>query len=158
MQAEATKEHAWLKKLAGEWAFVSECPAGPDGAPMRSEGRESVRMVGELWAVGEMTGEMPDGKPMTAILTLGFDPAKGTFVGTWIGSPMTHMFVYEGELDASGTRLTLGTRGPSCMGEGECDYQDIVELTPEGNRVLRSRVQGENGEWTEFMRAEFTRA
>jgi len=159
MQAEATKEHAWLKKLVGEWRFASECPQGPDGEPMRSEGKESIRMLGELWAVGEMTGEMPDGSPMTAVLTLGFDPSKGKFVGTWVGSPMSSMFVYEGELDEAENRLTLNTTGPSCMGgEGEMNYQDIVELKPDGTRVMRSRMQGENGEWAEFMRAEFTRA
>ena len=99
MKAEPTPQHEWLKQLVGEWSYRSECPAGPDGEALTAEGKEHVRMLGDLWMVGESTGLMPGGGSMTAVMTVGYDPEKERFVGTWVGSPMTAMFVYEGTLD-----------------------------------------------------------
>jgi len=41
------------------------------------------------------------------MMTLGYDPQKKRYLGTWIGSMMSHLWVYEVELDASGSVLTL---------------------------------------------------
>ena len=38
------------------------------------------------------------------IMTLGYDPQKKRFVGTLIGSMMTHLWVYDGALDAGRRR------------------------------------------------------
>lgn len=51
----------------------------------------------------EGLGEMPGGGIATTMMTLGYDPARKWFVGTFIGSMMTHMWVY------AGTVLTLDT-------------------------------------------------
>ena len=61
---------------------------------------------------------MPDGKPSTMIVTLGFDPEKKRFMGTFIGSMMTHLWIYDGELDTAGKVLTLNAEGPSMLGGG----------------------------------------
>ena len=52
------------------------------------------------------------------IMTLGYDPQKKRFVGTWIGSMMTYLWVYDGELDASGKVLTLNAEGPNMQVAG----------------------------------------
>ncbi len=157
MPAEPTTQHAWLKQLVGDWAYTSECPMGPDGEVLTADGNESVRMLGDLWMVGESTGLMPGGKPMTAIMTIGFDPEKQRFVGTWVGSPMASMFVYEGTLDEDARTLTLNTTGADCTDPGkQADYQDIIVLTDSG-RELRSRMRTPDGEWMDIMRAVYTR-
>ncbi len=56
---------------------------------------------------------MPGGDPATMLMSLGYDPAKKRFVGTWIGSMMTNLWVYDGELDPTGKILTLNAEGPS---------------------------------------------
>jgi len=173
MQQDPTAEHEWLKQLVGEWEFESEAREGPDTEPVRMSGAESVRMLGDLWVVGEMRGEMSGGGLCVALMTIGFDPARGgrgtergtgrgegrgKFVGAWVGSPMTHMFVYEGELDAARKVLTLDTTGPSFTDPSqEARYQDIVELPGDGTRILRSQFRDADGKWHEFMRGLFRR-
>ncbi len=69
-------EHTWLKQLVGEWTSEAACEKDPDGKPFNGKGRETVRTLGDLWIVGESTSDMPGGGTMTAVLTVGFDPAK----------------------------------------------------------------------------------
>jgi hypothetical protein len=116
MQSEALPEHAWLQKLVGEWTAEMECSMGPDQPKVKSTGTETVRSVGGLWTLGEGKGEGPDGAPMASFMTLGYDPKKGKFVGTFIASMMTHLWKYEGTLNAARTVLTLDTEGPDFSG------------------------------------------
>ena len=46
-------------------------------------------MIGDLWLLAEGRSEMPGGGTGTMLITLGFDPARGRYVGTWVGSLMT---------------------------------------------------------------------
>lgn len=145
-------EHRWLERMVGEWTCESECSMGPDQPPMTTRGTEVVRSLGGLWMVNEMEMPGPDGAPMHSVMTLGFDPAKGRFVGSFIASCMTHMWPYNGTLDASGKVLTLDSEGPAFSGEGMSKYQDIVELLDDDTRELRSQVRNADGTWTAFMK------
>ena len=157
MQTEPTPEHRWLQQLVGEWTYENECVMGPDGKTERGSGREVVRAFGDLWILGEMTGTAPGCGEMKGLMSLGFDPAKDRFVGTWIGTPMAYMFVYEGTLE--GNVLTLDCEGPAFDNPAEtARYQDIVELRSPDERVLRSQCLGSDGTWTPFMSGVFTRA
>ncbi len=151
-------EHAWLQRFVGEWTFEGECLMGPDQPPMKSSGTESMRSLGGLWVVGEGQGTTPDGSPATMIITLGFDPQKGRFVGTFVGSMMTNLWVYDGELDATGRILTLAADGPSFTDPGKtAKYRDVVEVVSDDHRLLKSSVLGDDGEWHEFMVAHYRR-
>jgi hypothetical protein len=91
-------------------------------------------------------------------MTLGYDPQRKKFVGTFVASEMTHLWVYEGELDTTGRRLTLDTEGPGMAGDGAMSkYQDIIEFVSDDHRTLTSRVRGEDGTWKEFMSAQYRR-
>lgn len=152
------EEHQWLTSLVGDWTFESECSMGPEHPPMKSSGKETVRSIGGLWIVGEGEGTMPDGGIGTTLISLGYDPAKKRYLGTWIGSMMTHMWIYDGEMDASGKILTLSAEGPSFTDPTKTTmYQDIIEIKDDNHRILRSQYQGENGEWTHFMTAHYKR-
>jgi hypothetical protein len=156
MKADVQKEHLWLQKLNGDWSFEGECLMGPDQPPAKSTGTQSVRSLGGLWSIGEGEGKMPDGNPMKSIITLGYDPDKQRFVGTFVASCMTHMWPYEGTLD--GNVLTLDSEGPSFSGDGTtAKYQDIVEIVDDDHWILRSRMPGEDGKWIEFMTAHYRR-
>jgi hypothetical protein len=158
MKVEPQKEHQWLQKLIGQWTTEADCTMGPDQPPAKSKGTESVRSLGGLWVLCEGQGEMPGGDPHTMMMTLGYDPQKKHFVGTWIGSMMTHLWVYDGALDAAGKVLTLNTEGPNVCAEGKITkYKDVIEFKSDDHRVLTSHMLGDDGKWQQFMTADYRR-
>jgi hypothetical protein len=101
---------------------------------------------------------MPGGGPATTLMTLGYDPQKQRYVGTWIGSMMTYLWVYDGEMDAAGKVLTLNAKGPSMAGDGTTgQYRDVIEMRSGDHRVLTSHVLAEDGTWQQFMTAHYRR-
>lgn len=158
MKAEPQREHQWLQQLVGEWTFEGECLMGPDQPPMKNTGASSTRSLGGLWIVNEGTGEMPGGGTMNSIITLGYDPQKRRFVGSFVASMMTYLWLYEGTLDSSGKVLTLDAEGPSFAGDGTmAQYQDIVTVENDNHWILSSQVKGEDGQWMKFMTAHYRR-
>ena len=155
MQEELQVEHEWLRQLVGEWTF--EAPNESSGAPEHA-GTESVRTLGGMWAVCEARSAMADGTPVTSILSLGYDPAKAKYVGTFIGSMMSTLWVYEGELDETGTTLVLDTVGPGFDEPVRmARYKDRIEFISADERTLSSACQDEDGSWKEFMRMTYRR-
>lgn len=158
MHAEPQQEHQWLHKLMGEWTCVAECMMGPDQPLSQFTSRESVRSIGGLWVVCEAHGEMPGGGMATTVMTLGYDPMRKRYVGTFLGSMMSNLWVYDGTLDAAGKVLTLDTEGPNVAVEGElAKYQDMIEIISDDQRVLSSQMQNEDGTWHRFMTAHYRR-
>lgn len=162
MEATTQKEHEWLHKLIGEWTSEMACAAEPGKPAEPHRGTERVRSLGGLWVLAEGQGEMPGGGKSSMLMTLGYDPARQRFVGTWIGSMMTHMWVYEGTLDSDRRVLTLDTEGPAFDATGAstgklAKYQDVIELVSDDERRLTSRTQGEDGQWQQFMSATYRR-
>lgn len=153
------KEHQWLQQLVGEWTFEAECQMGPDQPPMISTGTEVVRSLGGLWTVGEGANEMPGGGGIShSIMTLGFDPVSKRFVGSFIASVMTHLWPYNGTLDAAERVLTLDSEGPGFFGDGgNAKYQDMIEIIDENNRTLSSQCLGPDGQWIPFMKSHYRR-
>lgn len=151
------KQHRWLQRLVGEWTYEVEA-AQPGQPPQKATGTERVRALGDLWVVAEAKGQMPGGDHGTSIMTLGFSRVTSHFVGTWIGSMMTHMWIYDGELDAAEQVLTLTSEGPSMSGDGTMStYQDIIELKSDGHRLLKAQVRQKDGTWQHFMTTEYRR-
>ena len=71
---------------------------------------------------------------------------------------MTHLWLYEGSLDAAGRVLTLDAEGPSMTGDGKmAKYQDIITFESDDHRVLASRMLGDDGAWRQFMTAHYRR-
>ncbi|HEX2253307.1 MAG TPA: DUF1579 domain-containing protein [Thermoanaerobaculia bacterium] len=151
MQApEPQPEHRWLQKLVGEWTYEGGTTDGD--STHDSTGTETVRPLGDLWILAEGSGEMPDGSPATTLMTLGFDSERQRFVGTWAGSMMPYLWIYDGGLDTAGKVLTLESDGPSMRGDGSMDrYRDVIEIVDDDRRLLRSQVHRDDGEWHEFM-------
>ena len=144
-------EQHWLERLVGEWTYESHA-VSDKGEALDADGFERVRTLGGLWIVGESEGTMPGGHPARAIITLGFDPARQRYVGTWIGSIMTHLWLYDGVLDAAGRVLTLNSEGPSMSADGSmARYQDVIAIESDDHRRLIARVQTADGSWKEFM-------
>ncbi len=158
MKNEPQKEHEWLQQLVGDWTYECECTMEPGKPPEKFKGSERVRTLGGLWLLCEGVGEMPGGGTAATLMTLGYDPGKQKYLGTWVGSMMTHLWVYDGSLDAEEKVLTLNTEGPNCGGDDKLVKQrDVIEVKSDDQRVLTSYTQSEDGEWRPFMTAHYRR-
>jgi len=142
-----TSEHSWLKKLVGKWKISSD-PNAPD--EHKFEGTETFRSIGDVWVQGESISPWKDTEHR-AIMTLGFDPAKGRFVGSWIGTMMNTHWVYAGFMEGS-SKLVLESVGPTFDDTpGENNYRDVIEFHSEDHRTLTAYVQKPDGSWDRFM-------
>jgi hypothetical protein len=130
----------------------------PDQPPEKSTGTESVRSLGDLWILAEGQGEMSGCGEANTLLTLGYDPQKQRYVGTWVGSMMTYLWLYDGELDAAERILTLNSDGPAMTGEGKmAKYRDVIEFKNDNHRVMSSHVLSDDGQWHQFMTVNYRR-
>lgn len=150
-------QHELLSKLVGDWTFQASCDMGPDKPRETFNGTESVRSLGGLWTICEGEGESPMGKSQM-VMTLGFDPIRNRFVGTFIASMMTHLWVYDGALDATGKVITLDTQGPDFADPTQLKpYRDTITIISDDERTLTSQMPGPDGKWVEFMKSEYRR-
>lgn len=151
MFAKPQAEHQWLERLTGEWRFVHECQTGPDQPPQRSEGQMSGRMLGGLWLLLEGSGQTPEGDAWMSQFTLGFDTASKRFVGTFVASMISHLWIYQGNLTDDGRELVLEVEGPRMDGPGTALYRDTFESVDADHWVLKSEISGTDGQWISFM-------
>ena len=158
METTPQREHQWLQTLVGEWTSEAEATMEPGKAPERFKGTETVRSLGGLWILAEGQGEMPGCGHATTLMTLGYDPQKKRYVGAWVGSMMTHLWVYDGALDAAEKVLTLDAEGPSMADHSVmATYRDVIERASDDHRILTSHVRGDDGTWHQFMTAHYRR-
>ncbi len=150
------QEHQWLSQLVGTWRIEQHCTM-PDGNTNQAEGRMTCRSVGGLWLIAESTGESDEGDPWTCIMTLGFDPKQNAYVGTFLGSMMSHLWPYNGRLDASGKRLPLDSTGPRFDGSGMAKYRDTIEILSPDQWRFTGELQQDDGNWISIMNGMHTR-
>ncbi len=145
------EQHEWLQQLVGEWNVSSEAIMEPGGDSTTWESKESIRSIGGLWIVAEGTADY-DGQSFTSLMTLGYDPNKGAFVGSWIDTIQPTMWSYVGHLDESKRLLTLEAEGPSFGDPSKtAKYRDQIELIGSDEKKTTSSVLGEDGSWSTFM-------
>ena len=152
-----TKEHQLLQKFVGEWESTAEGKMGPDQPVMTCKGTATSRMLGGFWLVTENDNEMM-GMKIVAVQTIGYDPAKKKYIGTWVDSMINHMWEYEGTVDAAGKKLTLEAEGPNFVAAGKtAKFRDAYEFKSPDHIEVTSSMQGEDGKWVEFMTGQLRR-
>lgn len=148
-------QHSWLAKFVGTWQTDIEFTAQPDQPPLRSQGRETARLLGAFWLITEGTN---DTFPYASRLTLGYDIARDRFVGSWIDSLSGHFWLYEGHLDATGEQLTLNTTGPSPSAPGGIGrFRETIEFITPDRRRFTSAQEGLDGQWTTWLTSHHRR-
>ncbi len=149
--AALSKEHQWLQQFVGEWESTSEADMGPGKPPMKCKGKIKARSLGGLWVIWEMESEMM-GTPINAVQTLGYDPQKKKYTGTWVDSMVNYKWTYEGTLDKTGKVLTFEAEGPNfTLGGKMSKFRDSYRFKSKDEIILTSSMLGEDGKWVTFM-------
>lgn len=157
MQADAQQGFGWLKQLAGEWTLETEAEGPPGEPPIRDTGTEHVRALEGVWVLCEAKWTQQDGSPATSITSIGYDAEKGRFMGTFLSSMMTYLWIYEGIMDDAGV-LSLDCEGPSYTDEpGMAKYRDTIQMVSDDHRVHTSSYQRADGSWHQFMTTHYRR-
>jgi len=151
-----TKEHEWLKQIVGEWDSEGEITMDPAKPPIKNKGSESGKMIGGFWALIEHKAEFM-GTPFNGVLTLGYDPEKKKYVGTWVDSTSGHLWTYTGSVDAAGKMLTLDSEGPTNEGPGKtAKYRETIEIKDKDHKVFTSSVE-KDGKWVTPLTVKYQR-
>jgi hypothetical protein len=151
------KEHAWLQKFVGNWEAEAEIIMDPAKPPMKSKGTETVRPIGGFWILSEGKSEAM-GMKFDHVLTLGYDPEKKKYIGTWFDSMSSYLWKYEGTVDPTGKILTLETEGPCPKEPGKISkFKEVTEFKSDDRRVFTSSMLGDDGKWTTFVTVDSRR-
>lgn len=151
------KEHEWLAQFVGDWDSESEGTAGPGQPPMKCKGTMTSKKLGAFWIVNDLKGDMM-GTEMQGLQTIGYDPDKKKYVGTWVDNMMGHLWKYEGTVDASGKKLVLEADGPNMLVPGKmAKYRDSYEFKTKDHIVATSEMQDDKGNWVQFMKGDVKR-
>lgn len=155
--AAPAKDHEWLEQLVGEWDIQFKVYMQPDQPPVETSGTDSVRALGNHWIIAETKTTMM-GAAYTGILSVGYDPLKKHFNGTWIDSFGGHLWVYKGTLNDAGDTLTLETEGPSLQSPGKtARYKDVIQITGKDSRTFTSTTETEDGKWVKIVAIDYRR-
>lgn len=150
-------EHQRLSQFAGEWEVTAETVPAPGQEAIKCTGTESATMVGGFWLVGRSEASM-FGMPVNNLLTIGYDPAKKKYVGTFVCSMDSTLWTYEGTMDETGRKLTLETEGPSPLDPKKtAKYRETLELKDKDHKVFTSFMKGDDGEWVKIVTMEYRR-
>jgi hypothetical protein len=114
-------------------------------------GRVETRQVGPLWTLIDCHGETLESGRWNSLFTLGCDAEKKKFVGTFVASMMTFLWICEGDLDSEGKVLTLCVDGPSFDGQGMAQHQDMFEIVDLNHWILHSKILNPSGQWVDFL-------
>jgi hypothetical protein len=160
---DASQHSEWHMQLVGDWEIAGMKIDGSEisvaeTADAKPIGTEKFESFGSTWVTAEGLFVAPGGFEMKYKMTVGFDPAKKKFVGSWICDQMPDLWVYEGSVDEAGTTLTLEAEGPNPSAGGKlAKFRDCIEMKDKDNRIHRSMIQGEDGNWTTFATAHYRR-
>lgn len=154
----ADRMHHWLRQLVGHWDVSATCTL-PDGSTETAESKETVRMVGDYFAVAELIGEVPGAEgPIETHFTVGYDPDKNVFPACWYCSAMPRLFTYEGTLSEDETTLTLECEAPDMEDMSvERNYRDVITIVSATERTFHTEVQNDDGSWHRFMWSTYTK-
>jgi hypothetical protein len=93
-----------------------------------------------------------------SMITLGYDPAKKTVVGTFVCSVQDFMWEYTGKFENDGKKLVLWTTGPSMLKPGKtAQYQETLELVDADHKTFTSAIQGADGKWQTLVTVTYER-
>jgi hypothetical protein len=150
-------EHKRLGEHVGTWNVDCSFYMDPAQPPMKVKARETVEMFGPFYTVSLFEADM-FGSPYKGRATLGYDPAVGKYVSTWIDTMSPAIFAFSGKFDAAGNVLEQRGEGIDCMTQGPAEYRTTETHGKDGSRVFEMFMRPEGGEETKVFTHVYTRA
>ncbi len=154
-----TPEHKAMAREEGTWKAESKFWLTPETEPMVSEATESNKMFGELWLLSKYEGNVM-GMPFKGMGTMGYDPVKKKYVGTWVDTMNPHMQTMEGEYDVETHTLTMYSTGIDVMTGEEKTSKLVSRYLDNDNKVfeMHALVPGETDQYWKQMEVTYKRA
>ena len=124
-----SKYHRWLGQLIGKWTTKTKMIWGADGPPSESSGEAEIEWkVKDKWLSWVAKSNMM-GMPITMHATKGYDNFKQKFVSLSFDDQTTAAYRFEGNLDQTGTVLSLwGTVDEPMTGEHDKASKYVVRI------------------------------
>ncbi len=128
-----TREHEMLSGNVGTWNVKCQYFMDPSQPPMEQTAVETVEPVGAFWTVSKFECDMM-GAPFVGRATCGYDTRRGKWVGTWIDSMSTNLFVMEGDMNEEGTTLEMTCQGPNMQTGDMTTFRSVEKRNDDGTR------------------------
>lgn len=105
-QGTPMEEHKMLKMDEGKWQATISMWNEQNKVTAKYTAIETNEMIGELWSIGKLQGQIA-GTDFSGFATLGYDPVKKKYIGTWIDSTRPEITEMEGNYDSKTKTLVL---------------------------------------------------
>src|SRR5262245_34529610 len=138
-----SKEHGMLKEMEGNWDVEMKFQM-PGADEQTAKGTETVVLVGELWAVFDVKFDDMMGGKWQGHGTLGFDPVKKKYVGSFVHSASPFLSIGEGTPNEGGKSVTMNWDGVGPTGERE-KMREVFEKKDKDNAVMTMYGTGSDG-------------
>jgi hypothetical protein len=152
-----SKEHGFLKEGAGTWDYVMKFKMGPDAPEQEIKGIETVQMLGEFWVIFDIKTDNMMGMAWHGHGTLGYDPDKKKYVGTFIDSLSPDRMLGEGTVDAAGKVLTMIWEGKDHETGKAGKLREVSERKDKDNGTMTMYRTGADGKEVVHFTINYTR-
>jgi hypothetical protein len=153
-------EHKVLKKDVGTWNVVMKIyPQGPDGPAIESKGEETNRLIGDgMWLISNFKGDL-GGMTFEGQGTIGYDPGKKKYTGTWIDNMKPTMDTMEGDYDAKTQTLTMYSESIDPATGKPMKMKNVGKSIDNNTRTftMYSLTPGTKDEYVKMMEIHYTR-
>ena len=108
------------------------------------DGVEHGQMLGELWCNSRFEADML-GSPLRGNGSIGFDPVKEKYVGTWKDSATPFLYTFEGDFDADANVLEMSGVNFDPVRRCPATYRSRLEFTSADQHVLELSIDVPDG-------------
>ncbi len=154
---EPDEHHALLEAFVGEWTAHAVFQMAPDSPPTESTGSETNELIfGGRYLTTHHEGNMM-GMPFQGRGVMGYDKIQKKFVGVWIDSMSTMIYMESGQYDAESRTFTMTATFTDPTGK-EMQGKHIHRIVSDSERTLEfHEAEAGSDEWRKSGTITYTR-
>jgi len=149
-------QHDEVRRKEGEWNVRCTYYMGGEADPIEVDGKERGEMLGELWCNSRFEADML-GSPLRGNASLGYDPVKEKYVGTWKDSATPFLYTFEGEFDPEAGILELAGENYDPVRRIRAIYHSRVEFVSDNEHILDLTIDVPSGLPIKVLRYHYKR-